>query len=300
MTEVSSILKQNLYKLINNTSKDFIFLRITFIIMIRYLSIIFVLFLFACNNTENDYNSQPATTGIPAPKPLTFTIDKVYPHDTTAFTEGLEFYKGNIYESTGLEEKSSLKIVDLKTGKTTKKYFYNDKTIFGEGITIFKNKIYQLTWKNNKVFVFDVNNISKPVATITWNKEGWGMTHDDRHLILSDGSPIIYYVDPENFRVLKTLSVSDNTGSLDMINELEFIDGFIYSNRWQTDDILKIDTANGHVVGKMNFKGILEQYASKEITSETNYLNGIAYDSATKKLFITGKNWPKLFEIRIN
>ncbi|MEJ7675351.1 MAG: glutaminyl-peptide cyclotransferase [Chitinophagaceae bacterium] len=179
-----------------------------------------------------------------------------------------------------------------------------DSTIFGEGITIFKNKIYQLTWESNKIFVYDIGNISKPIKTLNWPYQGWGITNDGNSLIISDGSNKLYYVLPDeeknNMKQLKIISVADNTGTLDMINELEYIDGYVYANRWQTDDILKIDTSNGHVSGKMDLKGILAQYAAKDINLGSEVLNGIAYDSATKKLYITGKRWPKMFEIKLN
>ena len=133
-----------------------------------------------------------------------------------------------------------------------------------------------------------------------WSREGWGLTHDNSRLIVSDGSSNIYFVSPDDFSQLRTITVSDNTGPVDSINELELIGGYIFANRWQTDDILKIDTANGHIVGKMNLTGLLAQYAAKDITSDTNVLNGIAYDSTTKKLFITGKHWPRMFEMHLN
>jgi len=255
----------------------------------------------ACHNDkESDTPTGILPAPIPAPQAITFTVESVYPHDTDAFTEGLEIYDGKFYESTGLNNKSTIRIVDIKTGKVEKKYLIPDTSIFGEGITIFKDKLYQLTWTNHKVFVYNISDITKPIKTLNWPHEGWGMTHDSQRLIVSDGSSTIYFVSPDDFSVLKTITVADNTGAEDMVNELELINGYIYANRWQTDDVFKIDTSNGHIVGKMNFAGLLSQYAAKEITSETNYLNGIAYDSVTKKVYINGKNWPKIFEIRLN
>jgi glutaminyl-peptide cyclotransferase len=269
--------------------------------MKRYLfAIIIVISFTACHNKETETSSTPLPETIAAPQPITFTVDSIYPHDTDAFTQGLELYNGKLYEGTGLNEKTTLRIVDIKTGKVEKKYLIPDTSIFGEGITIFKDKLYQLTWTSHKVFVYNLSDITQPIKTLSWPHEGWGMTHDTQHLIISDGSSNIYFVSPEDLSVVKTISVADNTGAEDRLNELELINGYVYANRWQTDDIFKIDTANGHIVGKMNFTGLLSQYASKEITSETNYLNGIAYDSSSKKVYITGKNWPKLFEIRLN
>jgi glutamine cyclotransferase len=271
--------------------------------MYKHLSPLFFLFFFvACNNNSGD-DLTPVNT-LPAPETITFTIDATYPHDTTAFTQGLQFYNGKLYEGTGEYKESTLRIVDPKTGKVEKKYLIPDSTIFGEGITIFKNKIYQLSWTSKKIFVYNINDIMQPIKTLSWFSEGWGITNDGNSLIISDGSDKLYYVLPDEqnntMKQLKIISVADNTGALDNINELEFIEGYIFANRWQTNDILKIDTSNGHVVGKLNLTGLLQQYDAKHITNSTDVLNGIAYDSATKKLYITGKRWPKVFEMRLN
>jgi glutaminyl-peptide cyclotransferase len=257
----------------------------------------------SCNSDDKPADNGDTGNGIAAPQPITFSIDAVYPHDSAAFTQGLQYYNGKLYEGTGQFEESSLRIVDPKTGKIEKKYLIPDTTIFGEGITIFKNKIYQLTWENRKIFVYNLNDISKPIKTLSWPYPGWGITNDGNSLIISDGSDKLYYVLPDeeknNMKQLKILSVADNTGSLENLNELEFIDGYIYANRWQTDDILKIDTSSGHVVGKMDLKGLLFQYDPNVKLQEGSVLNGIAYDSATRKLYITGKRWPKMFEIHL-
>ena len=260
-----------------------------------------------CNN-DNDTPPEPPViphgTGIKAPDPITFTIDAVYPHDTAAFTQGLQFYKGKLYEGTGLEGQSTLRIVDIKTGKPIQKYLIPDPKIFGEGITIFNNKIYQLTWQNHKIFVYNISDITKPIASLKWKLEGWGLTNDGKSLIVSDGSDNLYYIWPNeaesNIRVMKRLSVKDNNGKVDSLNELEYIDGYIYANRWTHDDIYKIDTTSGHVVGKLNMAGLLQQYAPNIPLKDGAVLNGIAYDSATRKVYITGKDWPKLFEMRFN
>lgn len=265
-----------------------------------------LIFVFSACNTADKPEGDAEETGptLPAPQPITFSIEAVYPHDSSAFTQGLQFYNGKLYEGTGQLKESTLRIVDPKTGKVEKKYLIPDETIFGEGITIFNNKIYQLTWENNKIFVYDLKDISNPIKTITWPYMGWGITNDGNSLIISDGSDKIYYVLPDEekntMRQLKIISVADNTGALDNINELEYIEGYIYANRWMTDDILKIDTANGHVVGKIDLKGLLFQYAPHAKSDESTVLNGIAYDSTTKKLYITGKKWPKMFEVKLN
>ena len=276
---------------------------------LKNLFTIILLFLAAsCNNgssnNEEIDNSIVTESNLPTPQPITFSVDSVYPHDKAAFTQGLQFYNGKLYEGTGEPNQSSLRIVDIKSGIPEKKYTIPDPKIFGEGVTIFNNKIYQLTWQNNKVFVYNINNIYKPVETLNWKYEGWGITNDGKNLIISDGSDKLYYVLPnevtKEMKTLKILSVADNRGIVDSLNELEYINGYIYANRWYTNEIVKIDTANGHVVGKLNMTGLLQQYAPGYRSNEADVLNGIAFDSTTKKLYVTGKNWPKMFQIRLN
>jgi glutamine cyclotransferase len=264
--------------------------------------------MLSCNNTSDDEvidkSIIPPGNSLPAPQPITFNVDAVYPHDPAAFTQGLQFYKGKLYESTGLNNKSSLRVVNIKSGVPEKKYLITDEKIFGEGITIFKDKIYQLTWENNKIFVYDIGDITRPVNTLKWKYPGWGITNDGQHLIVSDGTDKLYYIQPDeqnhDTRIMKIISVADNKGAVDSLNELEFINGYLFANRWYSNEIVKIDTANGHVVGKLDMTGLLQQYAPREKISEGEVLNGIAYDSATNKIFITGKLWPKLFEIHLN
>jgi glutamine cyclotransferase len=269
------------------------------------LAVFFIVASCTSNNSNDvEYDKSIAPVSLPVPQPITFTVDAVYPHDNKAFIQGLEFYNGKLYEGTGEPNQSSLRIVDIKSGVPEKKYTIADPKIFGEGVSIFNNKIYQLTWQNNQVFVYNLNNIFKPVETLKWNYEGWGLTHDNKSLIISDGSDKLYYVLPDDtakeMKIQKILSVADNHGAVDSLNELEYINGYIYANRWYTNDIVKIDTANGHVVGKITMTGLLQQYAPDYQASDSDVLNGIAYDSTTKKLYITGKNWPKLFEVRLN
>ena len=271
-------------------------------------TVLLLIFSISCNNTSDDevFDNSIAGAGnsLAAPQPITFNVDAVYPHDTTAFTQGLQYHNGKLYESTGLPKKSSLRIVDIKSGVPEKKYLIPDPEIFGEGITIFKNKIYQLTWESHKIFVYNENDISHPVNTLKWKYEGWGITNDGQNLIVSDGSDKLYYIQPDeanhDTRIIKIISVADNRGAVDSLNELEYINGFVFANRWYSNEIVKIDTANGHVVGKMDLTGLLNQYAPNEKITDGEVLNGIAYDSTTKKLFVTGKLWPKMFEIRLN
>ncbi len=269
---------------------------------------LFAITLVSCNNNSTpDYDpSLPVSTpnNLPAPQPITFTIENVYPHDAHAFIQGLEFHNGKLYESTGEPKESRLRIVDIKTGRPEKEYLIPDPKIFGEGITIFKNKIYQLTWQDHKIFVYNVNDITRPIDTYTWSVEGWGITHDDNDLIISDGSSKLYFVQPDDekkeMKTMKVITVADNYGELDSLNELEYINGYVFANRWYNNNIIKIDTGNGHAVGIMNLTGLLHQYSPNTPVGEDAVLNGIAYDSATQKLYITGKNWPKLFELKLN
>ncbi|HWH64350.1 MAG TPA: glutaminyl-peptide cyclotransferase [Ginsengibacter sp.] len=281
--------------------------------MINKLPVVaIILLLFSCNNntsTPNEDTSLPVAqiNNIPAPQPITFTIDSVYPHDPMAFTQGLQFYKGKLYEGTGNPDekhKTTLRVVNIKTGASEKEYFIPDSTIFGEGITIFKNKIYQLTWQSHKIFAYNINDIMHPVLTYNWSLDGWGITNDGNNLIISDGSSKLYYVQPneatKEMRPVKTLTVADNTGELDSLNELEYINGYVFANRWYNNHIYKIDTSNGHAVGVMDLTGLLHQYDPNDQVGSEAVLNGIAYDSTTKKLYITGKDWPRLFQMKLN
>jgi glutamine cyclotransferase len=278
--------------------------------MIKKLPVFaFIVLLFSCHSNTSTPNEDPnlpvaQSNNIPAPQPITFTVDSVYPHDPKAFTQGLQFYKGRLYEGTGEFNQSTLRIVDIKTGKPEKEYLIPDPTVFGEGITIFKNKIYQLTWQSHKIFVYNLNDIMHPIATYNWSLEGWGLTNDGNNLIISDGTSKLYYVQPnENTKEMKTmkiLTVADNTGELDSLNELEYINGYVFANRWYNDHIYKIDTSNGHVIGIIDLAGLLHQYDPNFQIPDSAVLNGIAYDSTTQKLYITGKDWPKMFEIRLN
>ncbi|MEO6219343.1 MAG: glutaminyl-peptide cyclotransferase [Ginsengibacter sp.] len=276
--------------------------------MKKVFSALLFYMLFSCtNNSTPEYDpSLPELkqNNLPVPQPITFSVENVYPHDPNAFTQGLEFHNGKLYESTGEPKESRLRIVDIKTGKPEKEYLIQDPTIFGEGITVFKNKVYQLTWQNHKIFVYNINDIMHPVNTYNWSIEGWGITNDGHNLIISDGSSKLYYVQPDEakkeMKTIKVISVADNRGELDSLNELEYINGYVFANRWYTNEIVKIDTANGHAVGIMNFTGLLKQYNSGATINDDAVLNGIAYDSTTKNFFITGKNWPKMFEIKLN
>jgi glutamine cyclotransferase len=241
--------------------------------------------ILACNSHKDD---EDASNG-----GMAYTIIKKYPHDTAAFTQGLEFYKGNLYEGTGEYGESQLRELDLSTGKVVRKVDLNKK-YFGEGITFFKDKIYQLTWENHTVFRYDTN--FKLIDTIPLPTEGWGMTHDNQNLIISDGSSKLYFRNPETMAEVRSINVSENGSLVNNLNELQYIHGFIYANIWQTDYIVKIDPSNGNVVGKADFTNLLK-HQGEVVYDSNDVLNGIAYDSTSNKTYITGKNWPALFEV---
>ncbi len=274
--------------------------------MKKYLLIAITIIFAACNPNGDGGKDDPETVvaeGIPAPTIINATVKSVYEHDVAALTQGLEFYKGVLFESTGDYENSSLRKTDFKTGKVLEKFMMGSKEIFGEGITILKDTIYQLTWQNNIVNVYDAKNINKIVKTFKWPNEGWGITNNGTDLIISTGSANIYFVNPTDFRVKTTVVVEDNEGVVDRINELEYIDGFIYANRYlENNYLLKIDPSSGHVLGKILIPNLEEQYFKGKLANpkDIEVLNGIAYDSTTKKLYITGKHWPKLFEVSLD
>jgi len=230
------------------------------------------------------------------PKIYTYKIINEYPHDAGAFTQGLEFHKGFLYESTGQHGTSTLRKVVLKTGKVVKKIAL-DKKYFGEGMTIFKDKIVWLTWQKNIGFVYNLNDFTL-VKTFNYenSKEGWGLTHNEESLIKSDGTERLWFLDPETLKETHFIEAYTNTRKAEEINELEFIKGKIYANVWQKNTILIINPINGTIEGIIDLKGL-----DKKVTkgSEDAVLNGIAYDAKTDRLFVTGKNWDKLFEIKI-
>ncbi|MGY5254124.1 glutaminyl-peptide cyclotransferase [Sphingobacterium spiritivorum] len=225
-----------------------------------------------------------------------FEIINTFPHDTSAFTQGLEFADGIFYESTGRYGLSSLRKVEVNTGKVLKKLDLDSK-YFGEGMTIFGNKIVLLTWENNMGLVFDKATFNQ---TGTFNyensKEGWGLTNDGQRLIKSDGSNKLYFLNAETYKEEGSIGVYDENGAVEQLNELEYIDGKVYANVYQKDIIVIIDPKTGAVTGQINLVGM---YTNPQRQSFDNELNGIAYDKAGKRLFLTGKKWNQLFEVKL-
>jgi glutamine cyclotransferase len=231
---------------------------------------------------------------LPAAPDKDYTVVNGYPHDREAFTEGLFFQDGFLYESTGEYGSSSLRKVELKTGKVVQQLPMPQR-FFGEGLALLDGKLYQLTWQNHVAFVYDFKTFD-PESHFDYPFEGWGLTTDGKSLIASDGSEQIRFLDPATFKVERTIDVTKNGQRIVNLNELEFVHGQIFANVWKTDRILKIDPVTGKVLGDYDLSGILP---AEDRTPYTDVLNGIAYDSAGDHLYVTGKLWPKLFEIKL-
>ena len=234
------------------------------------------------------------------PTIYTYKIVNTYPHDTDAYTQGLEYYNGYLYETTGKNGKSTLRKVDIKTGKVLQKIAIDDK-YFGEGMTIFNNKIYWLTWKAKKGFVFNLDTFEKE-SEFTYNKskQGWGLTHSEAELIKSDGTQKIWFLDPETLKEKRFIQVYTNQYALDNINELELINGKIYANKYQQNAIVIINPETGIVEGVANLTGLKnEMEKTQKLVPQDEVLNGIAFDKENNRFFVTGKNWGKLFEIEL-
>ncbi len=227
------------------------------------------------------------------PELMTFEVIATIPHEPAAFTQGLAIHDGQLYEGTGRYGESTLRRVELATGRVEKMTALSS-TYFGEGITIFGGRIYQLTWQNNLTLVYDIETFDR-VGTLRHDGEGWGLTHDGTHLIVSDGSASIRFHDPETFEVVRRLSVHADGNPVNSLNELEYINGEIWANLWYQDRIVRISPETGAVLGWIDLSGL---YPRSRRASE-DVLNGIAYDADADRLFVTGKNWPWLYEIEI-
>ena len=251
----------------------------------------------ACNGPDKPANGEPEVTN--TPPIINYSLVKTHPHDTASFIQGLEFHDGILYESTGAPDEygypSWLGKVDLATGKLQNKLVL-DTQYFAEGITILNGKLYQLTWESRKGFIYDAKTLKK-VGEFSYNTEGWGLTHDSTNLIMSDGSSNLYFLDPVSFRNLHIIGVTDVSGSpVNNLNELEYINGFIYANQWQTPYILKINPNTGQVVGRLDLSTLINEVNT--LRPGHDYLNGIAYNPDTGTVLVTGKRWPLLYEIK--
>ncbi len=258
--------------------------------------------MIGCNGptaNKNVANVTPKQDKTPIPV-YTYEIVKTYPHDPNAFTQGLIFHNGVFYESDGEYDESKLRKVEVETGKTLQKYDV-PREYFAEGLTLFNDKLYQITWREKTAFVYDLN--FKLLKELKYNGEGWGLTNDGTHLIMSDGTHVIRFVDPETFDTVKTLVVKDENGRpIYKLNELEYVKGEIWANIWHSEDIGKpnyvarIDPKTGALLGWIDLGGI----SPGDVAADSeNVLNGIAHDPATDRIFVTGKRWKKLFEIKL-
>jgi glutamine cyclotransferase len=227
----------------------------------------------------------------------TYDVDVVhtYPHDTAAFTEGLFYLKGFLYESTGLEKHSSIRKVRLETGEVIQKIDIPAE-YFGEGIVDWRGRLISLTWKSHLGFVFDLQSF-KLQRQFQYEGEGWALTRNDREIIMSDGTSELRLLDPATLKETGRIAVTFDGKALPQVNELEWVKGEIWANVWETNWIVRIDPGNGHVVGAVNIGGLLKP--EDIVAGHTDVPNGIAYDAKHDRLFVTGKNWPKLFEIRL-
>lgn len=254
------------------------------------------------NSSANSNTATETTTSNEAPV-ITYTILNALPHDKDSYTEGFLMHNGKLFESSGAPEgndktRSVVGIVDPSTGAITVKAELDRKIYFGEGITILSDKLYQLTWTNKKGFIYDLKTFKK-IGEFTFpSKEGWGMTTDGSSLIMSDGSSNLTYLDPSTFKTNRIVGVTDNNGPVGNINELEYVNGNILANIYQTPYIIRIDPNTGKVLGKADFSNLVKEVKLKD--PDVDYMNGIAWDSAKNKIYITGKLWPNMYEVRLN
>jgi glutamine cyclotransferase len=235
-----------------------------------------------------------------APEIYTYNIINTYPHDAKAYTQGLEFYNGFLYEGTGRQGESYIRKVDLETGKVLQQKEL-DPQYFGEGITIFNNKLYQLTWKSGIGFIYNLETFEQEKEfKYTKSREGWGLTNDGKNLIKTDGTERIWFLNPETLLEENYIEAYTNKRKVENLNELEYINGLIYANVWQQNSILIVNPTNGKVEGVANLNSLKDLISKEQRLEESDdVLNGIAYDKENKRIFVTGKHWGKLYEIEL-
>lgn len=260
------------------------------------------LFLSACNsNKVSDADANNQNTVIEAPATLNYEIIKKHLHDTTSYTEGLEWNGDILIESTGNYKESKLRLLDTNMKLLGGQIKLADE-YFGEGTTLFKDKIYQLTYKEHKVFVYDAKTLKKISELYFPFEEAWGMTHNDTAIIVNTGGSNLYYIDPTTFKTIKTVGVYDNNGYVANVNELEYVDGKLFANVYLTDKIIQIDPASGKVLATVDLSNILSQVGVQNNPKNKdagNVLNGIAYHKKRGTFFITGKMWPVIIELKL-
>ena len=223
-----------------------------------------------------------------------YEVVRSYRHDPEAYTQGLVFHNGRLFEGTGLLGRSSVREVDLDSGQVVRQLQIDDK-LFGEGIAIVETRLFQLTWRSHNGFIYDLRTFA-PVGEFTYEGEGWGLTYDGRHLVMSDGSARLRFIDPDSFVVVRRLKVHAGGRPVARLNELQYVDGEIFANVYQTDRIARIDPETGELVAWIDLADLL---AREDRTPSADVLNGIGYDAETGRLVVTGKFWPRLYEIRL-
>jgi glutamine cyclotransferase len=246
----------------------------------------------ACNRLARPGSAFSLSAEVPRDS---FDVIHRWPHDATAFTEGLIFERGSLWESTGRHHSSSLRQVDLETGKVLRKIDVPAE-YYAEGVTIFQGKVFQLTYQEHKAFVYDPRSLQL-LGELSYDGEGWGLTHDDQSLIMSDGTNHIRFLDPVSLKTQRTIDVFDGGRPVNQLNELEYIKGEIYANIWQTDLIIRIDPNSGKILGALDVEKLFPRDERRGDLDA--WPNGIAYDQGGDRLFVSGKRWPNLFEIRI-
>lgn len=253
--------------------------------MLRRQSLLFLFFVVIAMSAT----ARPSASDVEG-----YKVIRVYPHDPRAFTQGLLYVDGHLYEGTGLNGRSSIRMVELSTGRVLQKYDLPGE-YFGEGLTDWGSTLIQLTWQSHKAFVYDRFTFSL-LRTFTYEGEGWGLTHDQKQLIMSDGTSYLRFLDPESFRVVRRIHVVGKNGQgIEDLNELEYVHGEIYANIWHSDRIVRIAPKTGKVLGWIDLTGLMDK---QQLPNGDAVLNGIAYDAKGDRLFVTGKLWPKLFQIK--
>lgn len=245
-----------------------------------------IVFFFSCTPKNEQRVRDTASIG--------FTVQRILPHDPKAFTQGFLIHNGELYESTG-QDSSWIGIVDIGTGKADRKVILDSK-YFGEGITILNNKVYQLTWRNKNGFVYKLPSFNK-IGEFTYAGEGWGITNDGTNFIMSNGTDEIRFLDSATLMATRTVSVSNKGNPVTNLNELEYANGYLFANVWQTDLIVKIDPANGNVVGYLDLSDLAKQ--ARMTNPQADVLNGIAWHPATQTMLVTGKLWPYIFILKL-
>ena len=256
----------------------------------------------ACHDTAKSKKPDDTYPTADQSLPIEFKVLNIFPHDTASYTEGFLFHQGQLFESTGHtnafpSSRSLFGVVDLKSGHIDTKVEIDKNKYFGEGIVFLKRRVYQLTDTTQIGFIYDDKSFKK-LGNFYYDGEGWGLTTNGSAILMSNGSSTIFYRDPSSFKVIKSLGVSDINGPVQNLNELELIKGYLYANQWLTDYILKIDTTNGKVVGRLDLSRLKTESKMKNPFSEET--NGIAYDPDKNKVCVTGKQWPSIYEIQFD